>query len=98
MRRISQTGNIEKGKQYFNGAGKCNSCHSPTGDLAGVATRNEGLKLMQRLLYPARREGEDDGHAASGETVTGERAPIRTSSPWPCAMPPAAIVPGLPRK
>src|SRR5579863_2367365 len=47
-----QTGNVEAGKSYFNGAGKCASCHSPTGDLAGVAKRFEGLKLEQRLMYP----------------------------------------------
>jgi cytochrome c oxidase cbb3-type subunit 3 len=47
-----QTGNAEAGKIYFNGAGKCATCHSPTGDLAGVASRFEGLKLEQRLLYP----------------------------------------------
>src|ERR1051326_4830718 len=46
------TGDIEKGKQYFNGAGKCNSCHSPAGNLSGVATRNPGLKLFERLMYP----------------------------------------------
>src|SRR6266567_501201 len=47
-----QTGNADAGRQYFNGAGKCSSCHSPTGDLAGVAKRFEGLALEQRLLYP----------------------------------------------
>jgi cytochrome c oxidase cbb3-type subunit 3 len=47
-----QTGNVEAGKQYFNGAGGCSSCHSPTGDLAGIATRYEGLKLEERMLYP----------------------------------------------
>ena len=29
-----QTGNVAAGREYFNGAGKCSSCHSPTGDLA----------------------------------------------------------------
>ena len=33
------TGNAEAGRAYFNGAGKCSTCHSPTGDLAGIATR-----------------------------------------------------------
>ncbi len=37
-----QTGNAEAGKKYFNGAGKCSSCHSPTGDLSGLAKRFEG--------------------------------------------------------
>src|SRR5689334_13572316 len=46
------TGDVEKGKQYFNGTGKCNSCHSPTGDLAGIATRRVGLQLFERVMYP----------------------------------------------
>ena len=59
-----QTGNVDAGKQYFNGAGKCASCHSPTGDLAGVAARFEGLKLEERMLYPARRQSQGHRHAA----------------------------------
>jgi mono/diheme cytochrome c family protein len=47
-----QTGNAELGKQYFNGAGGCAKCHSPTGDLAGIASRYEGLQLEERMLYP----------------------------------------------
>ena len=47
-----QTGNVEAGKEYFNGAGTCSSCHSPTGDLAGVASRYRGLELERRMLYP----------------------------------------------
>jgi cytochrome c oxidase cbb3-type subunit 3 len=33
------TGDPEAGKTYFNGAGGCKSCHSPTGDLATVAAK-----------------------------------------------------------
>ncbi len=47
-----QTGNVEAGKQYFNGAGGCTKCHSATGDLSGIAKRYEGLQLEQRMLYP----------------------------------------------
>jgi mono/diheme cytochrome c family protein len=47
-----QTGNVESGKSYFNGAGGCAKCHSPTGDLAGIARRYEGLRLEERMLYP----------------------------------------------
>jgi cytochrome c oxidase cbb3-type subunit 3 len=68
------TGNIDKGKQYFNGAGKCSSCHSPTGDLAGVAKRNDGLKLFQRMMYPRGAKAKVTVTTASGESVTGERA------------------------
>ncbi|MCU1238289.1 MAG: cytochrome c class, partial [Candidatus Solibacter sp.] len=68
------TGNIDKGKAYFNGVGKCNSCHSPTGDLAGTATRNNGLKLFQRLMYPAGAKAKLAVTLPSGEIVTGTRA------------------------
>jgi len=47
-----QTGNADAGRQYFNGAGGCAKCHSATGDLAGLATRFQGLTLMERMLYP----------------------------------------------
>jgi cytochrome c oxidase cbb3-type subunit 3 len=69
-----KTGSVEAGKQYFNGTGKCSSCHSPTGDLAGVAKRNDGLKLMERLMYPRGAKSRLTVTLPSGETVTGETA------------------------
>jgi len=73
-----QTGNAEAGKQFFNGAGKCTSCHSATGDLAGVATRNQGLALMQRMLYPGGRGAISTATATvtlpSGQIVKGKLA------------------------
>ncbi len=68
------TGNIDKGKEYFNGTGKCNACHSPTGDLAGVATRNEGLKLFERIMYPRGAKAKLTVMLPSGESVSGTRA------------------------
>src|SRR3954469_16028221 len=47
------TGNAAAGRAYFEGAGKCASCHSPTGDLAAVAKKYQGLNLLRRILYPA---------------------------------------------
>ena len=67
-----QTGNVEAGKTYFNKA--CASCHSPTGDLAGVATRFEGLKLEERMLYPRGAKAKVTVTLASGEKITGELA------------------------
>jgi cytochrome c oxidase cbb3-type subunit III len=49
------TGDAAAGRRYFNGAGGCSACHSPTGDLAGVASRYEGLTLLLRMLYPGGR-------------------------------------------
>ena len=65
-----QTGNVEAGKQYFNGAGGCSSCHSPTGDLAGIASRFEGLALEEQMLYPKDAKSKVIvSHA--GQTITG---------------------------
>jgi cytochrome c oxidase cbb3-type subunit 3 len=47
------TGTVEAGKAYFNGPGKCNTCHSPTGDLAGVAKKYNPPDLEVRFLYPS---------------------------------------------
>jgi len=66
-----QTGNVEKGKQYFNGAGGCSSCHSPTGDLAGVASRYQGLALEERMLYPKDAKAKVTVTLPSGKAVTG---------------------------
>jgi cytochrome c oxidase cbb3-type subunit 3 len=46
------TGNAEAGRVYFNGEGKCTTCHSATGDLAGIGKRLQGLNLLRRMLYP----------------------------------------------
>jgi cytochrome c oxidase cbb3-type subunit 3 len=67
-----QTGNVEAGKRYFQGAGGCTSCHSTTGDLAGVARRYVGLKLEQRLLYPQGTKAKLSVTLPSGQTITGE--------------------------
>jgi mono/diheme cytochrome c family protein len=46
------TGDAEKGAAFFNGDGRCGSCHSATGDLAHVATKYEPVELQRRMLYP----------------------------------------------
>jgi cytochrome c oxidase cbb3-type subunit 3 len=66
-----QTGNVEAGKQYFNGAGGCATCHSPTGDLAGIASRYQGLELEEQMLYPKHPKSKVTVTAASGQTVNG---------------------------
>jgi cytochrome c oxidase cbb3-type subunit III len=48
-----QTGDVEAGKAYFNGAGGCVTCHGPTTTIGTVASRYQGLALLQRMLYPA---------------------------------------------
>ena len=71
------TGDPEAGRAYFNGAGTCSGCHSPTADLAGIATRiKDPVALQQRWLFPAlRRDGTKQVRVtvtpASGLAVTG---------------------------
>jgi cytochrome c oxidase cbb3-type subunit 3 len=69
-----QTGNAEAGKQYFNGAGGCATCHSPTGDLAGIASRHQGLRLEEQMLYPRHAKSRVTVTLASGQTITGTLA------------------------
>jgi cytochrome c oxidase cbb3-type subunit 3 len=73
-----QTGNADRGRQYFNGAGGCNKCHSATGDLAGIARRLQGLALLQRMLYPSGRPAPAPPTVTvtlpSGQAVTGKLA------------------------
>jgi cytochrome c oxidase cbb3-type subunit III len=66
-----QTGNVEAGKAYFNGPGGCATCHSPTGDLAGIASKYEGLQLEERMLYPKDVKNKVTVTLRSGETVSG---------------------------
>jgi cytochrome c oxidase cbb3-type subunit 3 len=66
-----QTGNAEAGKQYFNGAGGCATCHSPTGDLAGIASRYKGLQLEEQMLYPRHAKSKVTVTLASGQAISG---------------------------
>jgi mono/diheme cytochrome c family protein len=66
-----QTGNAQAGKEYFDGAGGCVKCHSPRGDLAGVANRYQGLQLEERMLYPRGAKSTVTVTLPAGQKVTG---------------------------
>jgi cytochrome c oxidase cbb3-type subunit 3 len=63
------TGDPQKGEAYFNGAAKCSTCHSVTGDLAGIGAKYDPHALQQRWLDPrsgfGRGRGFRGGAAAS---------------------------------
>lgn len=59
------TGDATAGAAYFSGTGKCNSCHSPTGDLAGIASRFDAVTIQQRFLFPAPGRGGGRGLVAA---------------------------------
>ena len=50
-------GDAKAGEAFFNGAGKCNTCHSPTGDLQGIGARYDPVTLQGRILMPRGRGG-----------------------------------------
>src|SRR6202041_2474595 len=84
-------GNAKAGKQYFNGAGGCNKCHSPSGDLKGVGGKYDAATLQDRLVMPRTGRGGFGRGAASpnptapyatvtlpsGEAIKG--APLRVT-------------------
>jgi cytochrome c oxidase cbb3-type subunit III len=61
------TGNAKDGETFFNGAGRCSTCHSATGDLAGIASRLQPAQLQTRFLYP---RGGRGGAPTKPTTVT----------------------------
>lgn len=68
------TGNADAGRAYFNGAGKCSTCHSPTGDLKGVSAKfKDPVDLQQRMLFPQRKKPTQVTVTAPGAAaVTGD--------------------------
>jgi len=65
------TGSAEKGKAYFEGDGGCKNCHSPTGDLAGVARKYSSIELEAHMLYPDRKPVLATVTLPSGEQISG---------------------------
>jgi cytochrome c oxidase cbb3-type subunit III len=52
-------GDPQTGAAYFNGAGKCATCHSVTGDLKGVGGKYDAVTLQGKIVMP--RGGRGDG-------------------------------------
>jgi len=46
-------GDAKAGEAYFNGAGKCNTCHSPAGDLKSIGKKYTPVSLTIAFLTPA---------------------------------------------
>ncbi|PYU73514.1 MAG: hypothetical protein DMG49_06090 [Acidobacteria bacterium] len=65
------TGNVQAGKTFFDGAGGCKNCHSPTGDLAGVAGKYSPIDLQARMLYPHGPHSTVLVTLSSGERIKG---------------------------
>jgi mono/diheme cytochrome c family protein len=57
-------GDAKAGEVYFNG--KCASCHSPTGDLAGIGTRIDEAKALQTYWVVGGGGGGRGGRGGGG--------------------------------
>jgi cytochrome c oxidase cbb3-type subunit III len=69
------TGDPKAGAEFFNGAGKCATCHTATtNSLAGFGGRYEPVDIQQRMLFPGGRGGRGaragGPPAASASTIT----------------------------
>ncbi|MHB1936407.1 MAG: TIM barrel protein [Acidobacteriaceae bacterium] len=65
-------GDVYAGKSYFNGAGRCVSCHSPMGDLNGIGSRYPPSMLEERLVYPGGSRSTARVTSQKGDEVSGE--------------------------
>jgi mono/diheme cytochrome c family protein len=52
------TGDAAAGEAFFNGAGRCATCHSVAGDLKGIGSRYDPVTLQQRILMPRGGRGQ----------------------------------------
>lgn len=89
------TGNAAAGRVFFER--HCSGCHSPAGDLAGIAKKYPPVQLQSRFLYPSGVKQTVTVHAR-GKTYTGELVyadpftiAIRDRDGWYHSWPPAAV-------
>lgn len=50
-------GDAKAGEAYFNGPGKCVTCHSVTGDLAGIGARITDVRALQNAILSGEHRG-----------------------------------------
>jgi mono/diheme cytochrome c family protein len=65
-------GDPKAGLAYFNGAGKCSTCHSATGDLAHIGSKEQPLALTTSFLTPPAKPSEVTVLLPSGQSVKGK--------------------------
>ena len=63
-------GDAKAGQAYFNGAGKCSSCHSVTGDLAGIGAQFRDPRILQGAILSGEHRGESAEIGRKTVTVT----------------------------
>lgn len=71
-------GNVDEGAAFFNGEGRCNTCHNPNVDFKGIGRRYDPYVLQGRIINPRGGRGAPPIKPStvkitlpSGETVSG---------------------------
>jgi cytochrome c oxidase cbb3-type subunit III len=64
-------GDAKAGQAFFDGSGHCNTCHSPTGDLAGIGSRLQPLALTTAFLTPPAKQLGVTVTLLSGAVISG---------------------------
>jgi len=77
------TGDPKAGAAFFNGAGRCASCHSVEGDLKGVASKYEPATLQGRVLLP--RDTPRFGPGGRGAPPWTDRNAVKATVTGPAA-------------
>lgn len=66
-------GDAKAGAAYFNGIGKCSSCHRVDGDLKGIGAKYDAVMLQGRMVVPRGSGGYPGGDDK------GEDLPLRAA-------------------
>ncbi len=72
------TGDAKAGEAFFNGEGRCNTCHSVTGDLAKIGAKYEPTGLQHRFLNP--RPGGGRGPGAGNMSSSAKRMTLTVTT------------------
>ena len=66
------TGDAKRGQTYFNTTGKCNTCHSVSGDLAGIGAKYDPFTLQSRWVRPGAGGGGAAAPASARAATTAK--------------------------
>jgi cytochrome c oxidase cbb3-type subunit III len=76
-------GDAKAGEAFFNGPGKCATCHTATAlSLAGIGARYEPIDLQQRFLFPGGGRG-GRGRAGAATSASAVRVTVTPASGEP---------------
>jgi mono/diheme cytochrome c family protein len=73
-------GNAVAGQAFFNGAGKCSTCHSVTGDLAGIGDKLSDPRILQGAILSG-EAGRGRGAAAVEADATPPQRTVTVTLP-----------------